>query len=65
MDALLVALIWLLIYALIIAIVCYVVVRLATQFLPGAAAFAWIIWAIGGLILLVIVIRTVAPLLGS
>jgi hypothetical protein len=63
-DTALVNLVWLLIYALGIALVCYIVVRLATQFVPGFAAFAWIIWCIGGLILLILALRLFAPLLG-
>ena len=64
MDALLVGLVWLLIYALCVALVCYIVVRLAVQFVAGFAAFAWIVWAIGGLILLVLALRLFAPQLG-
>lgn len=65
MDAALVNLVWLLIYALGIALVCYIAVRLAVQFFPGFAAFAWIIWCIGGLILLILALRLFAPLLGG
>ena len=64
MDSALVSLVWLLIYALGIALVCYIVIRLATQFVPGFAAFAWIVWCIGGLILLILALRLFAPLLG-
>lgn len=64
MDALLIGLIWLLVYAFIIAIIVYIIVRLATQFVPGFAPFAWIVWAIGGLILLVMMLRLFAPALG-
>lgn len=46
------------------ALVCYIVVRLITQFFPGFAAFAWIVWCIGGLILLLLALRLFAPLLG-
>jgi hypothetical protein len=63
-DAVLVGLVWLLIYALGIAIVCYIVVRLATQFVPGFAPFVWIVWCIGGLILLILALRLFSPLLG-
>jgi len=31
---------------------------------PGFAAFAWIVWCIGGLILLVMALRLFAPALG-
>lgn len=64
MDAILAGLVWLLIYALCIALACYIVVRLATQFVPSFAAFAWIVWCIGGLILLVLALRLFAPVLG-
>lgn len=64
MDTALVGLVWLLIYALGIALVCYIVVRLAVQFVPGFAAFAWIVWCIGGLILLILALRLFSPLLG-
>ena len=64
MDALLVGLIWLLIYALCIALVCFIAVRLAVQFFPGFAAFGWIVWCIGGLILLILALRLFSPLLG-
>lgn len=65
MDALLVGLIWLLIYALVIAIVVYILTRLAAQFVPGFASFVWIVWCIGGLILLILALRLFAPLLGA
>jgi hypothetical protein len=64
MDALLVGLIWLLIYALVVAIVCYIVTRLAAQFVPGFAPFVWIVWCIGGLILLILALRLFSPVLG-
>jgi flagellar biogenesis protein FliO len=60
-EGLLVGLIWLLIYALIIAVILYVIVRLVAQFVPGAAPYTWILWCIGGLILILLAIR----LLGS
>ena len=63
METVLVGLIWLLIFALFIALVCYIVTRLASQFIPGFAAYAWIIWAIGGLFVLLAVIRLFAPAL--
>jgi hypothetical protein len=65
MTALLVGLIWLLIYALGIALVCSIVARLAAQLVPGLSAFVWIVWAIGGLILLVLALRLFAPALGG
>lgn len=63
MEALIAGLIWLLIYALVIAVVCYVVARLVAQFVPGAAAYVWIIWCIGGLILLLMAIQLLKPAL--
>lgn len=63
MEAVLAGLIWLLIYALIVAIVCFIVTRIMVQFLPGAAAWTWVIWCIGGLILLILALRLLAPLL--
>jgi hypothetical protein len=64
-DAVLIGLVWLLIYALAIGLICFIVTRLATQFVPAFAAFAWIVWCIGGLILLVLALRLFSPLLGS
>lgn len=64
MEPALVSLVWLLIYALAVALVCFIVVRLATQFVPAFAAFAWIVWCIGGLILLILALRLFAPMLG-
>lgn len=64
MEGLLIGLIWLLIYALVICIVAYIIVRLAAQFVPGFAPFAWIVWCIAGLILLIMALRLFAPLLG-
>jgi len=57
MEALLVGLIWLLVYALIIGVVCYIITRIVAQFFPAGAGFTWIIWCIGGLILLILIIR--------
>ena len=65
MDAALVSLVWLLVYALAIALVCYIVARLVAQFVPGFATFTWIVWCIGGLILLILALRLFAPVLGS
>lgn len=63
MDALLIGLIWLLVYALVLGIIIYIVTRLLAQFAPGAAAFTWIVWAIGGLILLILALRLFSPAL--
>jgi hypothetical protein len=65
MESLLMALIWLLVYALAVAIVAYIVTRLASQFVPGFAPFAWIVWAIAGLVLLLLAVRLFSPLLGA
>lgn len=63
MEGLLVGLITLLIVAIVIAVVCYIVARLVAQFVPGAAPYTWLIWAIGGLILLIYALRLFAPAL--
>jgi hypothetical protein len=63
-EGLLTGLITLLVVAIIIAIVCYIVARLVAQFMPGAAPYVWIIWAIGGLIVLIFVLRLFGPALG-
>lgn len=55
-----IGLVWLLIYALIICVICWIVTRLVAQFAPGGAGYAWIVWAIGGLILLILALRLVA-----
>jgi hypothetical protein len=60
---LLVGLIWLLIYALVICLVAYIVVRIASQLLPGFAAYSWIVWAIAGLVILILALRLLTPLL--
>lgn len=57
-------LIYLLIAALVIGVVCYIIVRLASQFMPGFAPFAWIIWCIGGLILLLVALNVFGPTMG-
>lgn len=62
-TALIVGLIWLLVYALLIGVVCWIVTKLMTQFIPPAAPFAWVVWAIGGLILLLVLIQTLLPAL--
>lgn len=64
MDAVLLGLIWLLVYALVVALVCFIITRLAAQFVPGFAPFAWIVWCIGGLVLLVLALRLFAAPLG-
>lgn len=63
MEALLAGLIWLLVYALVIALVCWIVTRIAGQLMPGAAPWLWIVWAIGGLIWLILALRLLGPLL--
>lgn len=63
MEALLTGLITLLIIAIVIAFACYIVARLVAQFMPGAAAYVWIIWCIGGLVLLIFALRLFAPVL--
>lgn len=65
MEGVLVGLIWLLIYAVVVALVCYVVARLVAQFLPGASAFTWIVWCIGGIVVLILALRLFAPVLGG
>jgi hypothetical protein len=62
-DALIVGLIWVLIAALILAVVCYVITRLVAQFFPGGGAYGWLVWAIGGLVLLLVIVRTIVPLI--
>lgn len=61
MEGLLTGLITLLVIAIVIAVVCYIVARLVGQFIPGAASYTWLIYAIGGLILLIFVLRLFAP----
>ena len=63
MESLLTGLITLLIVALVICVICYIVARLVAQFVPGAAPMVWIIYAIGGLILLIYALRLFAPAL--
>jgi hypothetical protein len=65
LEGILVHLIWLLIYALIIAVVCWIVVRILATFAPPAAAYSWIIWAIGGLLLLILVVRLLGSVIPS
>lgn len=62
-EALIVGLIWLLIYALVIGVICWIVTRLLAQFFPPAAPFTWVVWAIGGLILLLLLMRLLVPAL--
>ncbi len=63
LTALIVALIWILIFALVIGVVCWIVARLLEQFFPPSAPFVWVVWCVGGLILLLWVIRLLAPAL--
>lgn len=63
MEALITGLIWLLIYALVIGIVCFVVAKLIAQFVEAARPFVWIVWCIGGLILLLFAIQLLKPVL--
>lgn len=63
MEGLIVGLIWLLIYALVIGIVCYIVTKLIAQFVEAARPFLWIVWCIGGLILLLFAIQLLKPML--
>lgn len=63
MDAFLVGLIWILVYALCIAFVCWIVTKLMVQFFEGSSAFTWVVWAIGGLILLLLIVRLLLPAL--
>lgn len=42
---------------------CESVLRLAAQCVPGVAAYTWIVWCIGGLILLILALRLFSPLL--
>lgn len=65
LSALVKGLIYLLIAALVIAIVVYIVARLATQFVPGAAAYVWILWAIGGLVLVLVALNVFGPMFGA
>ncbi len=64
LSALIRGLIYLLIGALVVGVVCYIIVRLASQFMPGFAPFAWIVYVIGGLILLLIALTVFGPALG-
>lgn len=64
LEGLLTGLITLLIVAIIVAVICYIVTRLVAQFVPGAAPYTWLIWAIGGLILLIYALRLFGPALG-
>ena len=64
MEGLLTGLITLLVVAIIIMVVAYIVARLVGQFVPGAAGFTWIIYAIAGLIVLIYALRLFGPALG-
>ena len=61
MDALISGLIFLLILALVVAVVCFIVAKIVGQFVPGAGPYTWIIWAIGGLIVLLYAVRLLMP----
>jgi lipid-A-disaccharide synthase-like uncharacterized protein len=63
LEGLLTGLITLLIVAIVVMIVCYVVARLLGQVMPGAAPYVWLIYAIGGLIILIYALRLFAPAL--
>jgi hypothetical protein len=65
MESVLVTLIWLLVYALVVALVCWVVTKIMATFAPDMVAYAWIVWAIGGLLLIVLALRLLSPLLGG
>lgn len=64
MEGLLSGLITLLVVVIIVMVVAYIVARLLTQFVPGAAPFAWLVYAIAGLIVLLYALRLFAPALG-
>ena len=64
MEGLLTGLITLLVIALVVAFICWIVARLVSQFMPGAAPYVWVVWAIGGLILLIYALRLFGPALG-
>jgi len=53
------------VYALIIAVVCWIVTRILATFAPPAAAYAWNVWAIGGLLLLILVVRLLGSVIPS
>ena len=59
------SLIWLLVYALVVAVVCFVVARILTMFAPGAATYTWIVWCIGGLLLLILAVRLLSGVIPS
>ena len=63
MEGVLAGLVWLLMYALIVALVCFVVTRILVTFAPPAAAYGWIVWCIGGLLLLILALRLLGGLL--
>ena len=64
MSGLVKGVIYLLLAAIVIGIICYIIVRLASQFMPGFAPFAWILWCIGGLVLLLVALNVFGPTLG-
>ena len=61
MEGLLVGLTWGVVYALIIASISSDIVRLASHFVPGFAPFAWIVWVIGALIVVIMAVRLLIP----
>ena len=63
-EGLLTGLITLLVIAIVVAVVCYIIARLASQFVPGLAPYTWLVWAIGGLIVLIFALRLFGPALG-
>lgn len=62
-EGILPGLIWLLVYALVVAIGCFIVSRILAMFAPGGAAYSWIIWCIGGLLLLILAIRLLSSVI--
>jgi len=53
----LLGLVWLLVYALVVAVVCFIVTKIIAMFVPAGASYTWIVWCIGGLLLLILAIR--------
>ena len=47
--------------ALGIILLCVIATKLAKQLLPDAAAYTWIVWALGGLFLLGYALQRFAP----
>ena len=63
LEGLLTGLITLIVVVIVVLVICYIVARLLAQFLPGAAPFAWLVYAIGGLVILIYALRLFAPAL--